>query len=129
MPPDPGPRGAAIPSLRGWIAVLLQERRQWRLNRVIRRVLALLERRGQHVGRWADDKELAEWNQRVEQAKSRIPPANDAFAAAVNYRNSVVSKLQETQAELEKIGAEEIRLKKRLAGESFVDPELGLQSA
>jgi chromosome segregation ATPase len=90
--------------------------------------LALLEQRGQHLPRWYSAEELAAWNQRVEQAKSLVPPANDAFATAVNYRNTVVGKLQEAQAELEKLGAEEIRLRKRLAGESFTDPELGLRT-
>jgi chromosome segregation ATPase len=88
--------------------------------------LALLEQRGQHVSRWADDKELAEWNQRVEQAKSLVPPANQLFAEAVMVRNEVMSKFEQAKAQLEKIGAEEIRLRKRLAGEAFVDPELGL---
>lgn len=89
--------------------------------------LSLLEQRGQHVGRWADEKELAEWERRVEEAKSRVTAANQLFAEAVQTRNLVVGKFQQAEAELQKIGMEEIRLRKQLAGEDYVDPELGLQ--
>lgn len=89
--------------------------------------LSLLEQRGQHVGRWADEKELAEWERRVEEAKSRVTAANQLFAEAVQTRNLVVGKFQQAEAELQKIGMGEVRLKKQLAGQAYVDPELGLQ--
>lgn len=90
------------------------------------RDLDLLQQRGLHVSRWADDSEISEWNARVEQAKNLVPPANRRFAEAVAHRNDIAAKLELATVELERLGAEEIRLRKKLSGEAFVDPELGL---
>lgn len=91
------------------------------------RDLAEMESEGRHLGRWASDEEIAAWRKRVEKAKAKIQPANEAVAAAVQARNLKEIEWNQAQKELARLAAEEMRLRKRLAGESFTDPEFGLE--
>lgn len=90
------------------------------------RVLGDLEREGKHVGRWVTDSEIEAWNQRVEKAKARVTPANERCAELLQERNQAADALAESQKELERLGNEEIRLRKSIAGEAYIDPEFGL---
>ena len=52
----------------------------------------------------------------------------EAAAIALRNRNEAELRLEPAEKELARLGAEEIRLRKALAGEAFTDPEPGLSS-
>ena len=52
--------------------------------------------------------------------------ANAEAAEALQRRNLAQQELQPAEQELNRICVEEIRLRKQIAGEAYVDPELGL---
>jgi hypothetical protein len=91
--------------------------------------LALMEQRNEHVGRWATDKELSAWRERINKAKERVTLANEAAAIAVRERNEAAERLRPAEEKLARLGTVEIRIRKELAGEAFLDPEFGLSSA
>lgn len=90
------------------------------------RALADLERENRHVPRWATDQELAAWRERRKRAEGRIDPANARCAELLQERNQAADALNQARKELAELHVEDIRLRKALSGESFVDPELGL---
>jgi predicted nucleic acid-binding Zn-ribbon protein len=91
------------------------------------KALKATEKEGQHVSRWADDRELAAWNSRIAAAQRRIQEADAEAAEAMTERNEIRLKTQAAQKELQKIGIEEVRLRKSKSGQPFTDPEYGLE--
>jgi chromosome segregation ATPase len=90
------------------------------------RALSLMEQQNRHVGRWATDNELSEWQERVSKAKTRVIEANQAAVEALQLRNDAQARLEPAEKELARLGAEETRLRKTIAGEAYVDVETGL---
>lgn len=92
------------------------------------RELKAVEERGQAVPRWATDKELEEWEQKVNKAKGRVNEANADAVEALQARNLVAESAEKARAELARLGTEEIRLRNTLTGQPFIDSEFGLSS-
>ena len=90
--------------------------------------LAALEKSGQHLPKWANEKETAEWNERYAGAKESVTEANKDAGLAVAERNRLHFLVEPALRSLEKLADEEIRLRNELAGKQFYDPELGLSS-
>lgn len=92
------------------------------------KALALLEEKGKHIPRWATWEEKAEWAERLDAAKERVAQANANAATALNERNKALLAIEPAEALMNKLAADELRLRKAISGEAFVDPELGLSS-
>jgi hypothetical protein len=90
--------------------------------------LKAVEQSGQHVPRWATEKEIAVWDVRVEEAKERVRQMNKEAAAAFSERNQMNLKIDPARRELEKLANEEIRWRHELDGREFYDTEFGLSN-
>lgn len=88
--------------------------------------LGALEQRGQHVPPWATDEELSVWQREIKKAQAKVAEANEWAASALREREEVRLRLEPAEKELARLGGEEIRLRKTIAGEAFLDPEYGL---
>ncbi|MGD0957454.1 MAG: hypothetical protein ABR953_11595 [Candidatus Acidiferrales bacterium] len=90
--------------------------------------LHLMETRGQHVPRWASQKELAAWALRLEKAKEKLRAGFAASAEALQERNAAAAACEPELAEMSRLAAEELRLRHAISGQPYIDAEYGLSS-
>ncbi len=80
----------------------------------------------EHMSRMASDEQLATAAGAVERAKDKVRTAVQEEAQSINERNAVEDRLLAARGELAAIMQQEYRIKAELDGESYRDPELGL---
>jgi hypothetical protein len=90
--------------------------------------LSLIELRGQHVPRWSTDEERQDWAKKKAAVQQRVTQMNQAAAKGMQARNQAYERLQPAIEEMNRLGHEELRVGKELAGETYIDPEFGLTS-
>lgn len=78
------------------------------------------------MSRMASDEQLATAAGAVERAKDKVRTAVQEEAQSINERNAVEDRLLAARGELAAIMQQEYRIKAELDGESYRDPELGL---
>ena len=91
--------------------------------------LGEIEKSGKHVGRYASKADYQKWNDQVAEVKQRSREIHDEMGIAVRERESLkFNKLEPANAEMQRLGHEEYRIRQQLKGGNFRDPEFGLMT-
>jgi septation ring formation regulator EzrA len=81
-----------------------------------------------HVPQWATQAELDAWGELYAEQQQKVVDANTRVGLAMTERNAAMYKIEPATIEMDRLVAEEARLKGAVSGNPFVDLELGLSS-
>jgi len=89
--------------------------------------LGEIEKSGKHVGRYASKAEYQKWNDQVAEVKQRSREIHDEMGIAVRERDMLeFNKIAPANAEMQRLGHEEHRIRQQLKGGNGFDAEFGL---
>jgi hypothetical protein len=87
-----------------------------------------LKAEGKHVPRWPTAAEIDEFETVYAAQQDKVRKANERVGTALASRNELLYKLEPVEKDMEKLIAEEARLKSEVTKQPFIDLELGLES-
>jgi hypothetical protein len=87
-----------------------------------------LKASGQHVPRWPTQTEIEAFEIQYADQQAKVVKANERVAATLSSRNELLYQWEPVSKIMEKLIAEEARLKSEVTKQPFIDLELGLES-